>query len=457
MNTIDQLEEAHQRLKVEYLDWAFDRYPKDHGIGSDHNSHTTIFLKNYSSSQQEVSHLCNEVMKGINQLSNPMEKYRAYREVYFIHPSFHERWFFDDHIRYLANNLYTGKHGFGLKSFLSGDKQKLIESRATFCIKRTILLENILSGYLDSTLSDYEPISDAKFPEYQKAIKQIIERNNGPEKIASLMPEVFQVIQTLLGKTSFRILESNKLLSFSGWGNYAQCAINEGPIFHKKSSESRVNIFRKIFTTSPDELQNELEKNFEIRIVRPFDMETAGSSQSQQHHNLTPLLKKKTIPSISKSADNPEKKRTSAIQETYRPEFDAVIATYKQMAGSNFRKGGTSSKENYIVKIKKTPSGVMYFFCHFPKDKKFSIELNVNKTRAPQFESTIMDLKQKPFERLPDSTFWEQKTKDGTWLRLQFFYPDNALPVTVVQGMFDLIDQSYPEILRIENQMQRKP
>jgi len=44
-----------------------------------------------------------------------------------------------------------------------------------------------------------------------------------------------------------------------------------------------------------------------------------------------------------------------------------------------------------------------------------------------------------------------QKTKDGTWLRLQIFYPDVAPPFTVVQGMFDLIEQSYPEILRDEN------
>ena len=126
--------------------------------------------------------------------------------------------------------------------------------------------------------------------------------------------------------------------------------------------------------------------------------------------------------------------------------------TYKEIAGSNFRSGGTSSKENYIVKIKKTPPGVLYYFCHFPRDKKFSIELNVNTSRAPQYTSTIENLSYKGFKRLPNPMFKEQKTKDVTWLRLQFFYPDDTPPLTVVQGMFDLIDQSYPDILCDEKQ-----
>ena len=134
--------------------------------------------------------------------------------------------------------------------------------------------------------------------------------------------------------------------------------------------------------------------------------------------------------------------------DTYDPKFAGVIDTYKRMAGSNFQKGGTSSKENYIVKIKETAPGVMYFFCYFTKEKKFSIELNVNTARAPQYETTIKELKQKRFERLPNATFWEQKTKNATWLRLQFFYPEDTPPQIIVQGMFDLVDQTYEQIQR---------
>lgn len=148
-----------------------------------------------------------------------------------------------------------------------------------------------------------------------------------------------------------------------------------------------------------------------------------------------------------------EKKIHTENQETYRPEFKAVIEAYKQRAGPLFRKGGTRNKCNYIVKIKKTPPGVLYYFCQFPKIGKFSVELNVNEARAPRFIPTIQSLRKKQFVQLPTSEFEEQKTKDGTWLRLQFFYPDDTPPLTVVQGMFDLIEQSYPEILRDEQQM----
>jgi hypothetical protein len=141
-----------------------------------------------------------------------------------------------------------------------------------------------------------------------------------------------------------------------------------------------------------------------------------------------------------------ENKIPAEYGERYPREFESLIDTYRQMAGPLFKKGGTSSKENYIVKIKKTPPGVLYFFCYFPKEKKFSVELNVNATRAPQYESTIKDLKQKRFERLPNATFWEQKTKSATWLRLQFFYPEDTPPQIIVQGMFDLVNQTYEKI-----------
>ena len=304
MDSINRLETAHQALKIEYLDYAYERFPEDHGIGSDHNSDTTTFLKHYSSSQKEVNRLCNEVIHKINQLSNPMEKYRAYRETYFIHPSFHERWFFNDHIHYLANSLFTGKHGFGLNSFLSDSNapQPQVEGMATFCMKRTILLENILSGYLDSTLSDFDPVPFNKLISYRNTIKDIIQPNCSPQQIVSVMPEVFQVMKTLLEKTDYRILNGNKLLSFNAWINYAQCAINEGPIFCKTSNKTRIEIFKNISATEPAELQNELEKNFQIQIVRPFDEGREGSSLTKQ-----PMLKERNTLWISST--NSERKK----------------------------------------------------------------------------------------------------------------------------------------------------
>jgi len=153
-----------------------------------------------------------------------------------------------------------------------------------------------------------------------------------------------------------------------------------------------------------------------------------------------PLIKdlsgKKTISSdeTKVSDENPRK---------YPPKFDKLIEVYKQMAGPNFRKGGTSSKENYEVKIRQMPPGVKYFFCYFPDKKKFTIEINVYKSRAPQFESTTRELYTgNHFVGLPRAELWEQEIKEGILFRLQFFYPEDTPPQTVVQGMFDLIEQS---------------
>lgn len=174
------------------------------------------------------------------------------------------------------------------------------------------------------------------------------------------------------------------------------------------------------------------------------------NSANIEHLPLTKDLSEK------KMSPSDETKVSFENRSRYRPEFDNLIEVYKQMAGPAFQKGGTSSNENYIVKMQKTPPGVVYYLCDFPEKGKFSVELNVNESRAPEYESTIRTLSKKQFDALPQSNFWEQKTKNGTWLRLQFFYPDNSQPAAVVQGMFDLIKQSYPEIHRTIDESQSK-
>lgn len=157
------------------------------------------------------------------------------------------------------------------------------------------------------------------------------------------------------------------------------------------------------------------------------------------------------------SSKSQENQIQSIKLEGYHPLFTRLITMYKQMAGPNFRKGGTSSKENYEVKIKQMPPGVKYFFCHFPDKKKFTIEINVYKSRAPQFESTIRDLSKKQFVGLPIPILWEQEIREGTLFRLQFFYPEDTPPQTVVQGMFDLIELSFRSFERNDVEGQDDP
>jgi hypothetical protein len=131
--------------------------------------------------------------------------------------------------------------------------------------------------------------------------------------------------------------------------------------------------------------------------------------------------------------------------DPYRREFAAVIERYEELAGSDFHKGGTRSKTNYIVKIKEMPKGVAYYLDDCRKSHQIGIELDVNITRAPQYEPIIRDLEKKHYNNLPQPKIARQETKDGDWLKLQILFPEDEIE-TIVEGLFSLIDQTYPEI-----------
>ena len=88
-----------------------------------------------------------------------------------------------------------------------------------------------------------------------------------PEEVKSQINSLFRICHTLLKKTNYAILENNNLLSNDTWLYYAQCNINEGPIFIKESRETRVDIFKKIKTINQDEIIKKLLENFKIEII----------------------------------------------------------------------------------------------------------------------------------------------------------------------------------------------
>lgn len=139
-----------------------------------------------------------------------------------------------------------------------------------------------------------------------------------------------------------------------------------------------------------------------------------------------------------KSIHNPDK---------YRSEFARILELYCDLAYPAFRRGGTVSKRNYIVKIKPMPNGVYYYLWDDLENNKVGIELDVNISRAPAFEPVIRRLACRQFENLPKHELSpEKKTKDGTWLMLQFFYPRDTPPLTIVNGLFLMIDQTYGDL-----------
>ena len=270
MKELDELEKLHQELKREYFKWAKGRI-LNNGYGFRNNNETTNFLKNHSNIVDKVKKTLNIIKANMNSLENKQQKYEALREIYIIHPSFHEMWFFNDHYNhfYGASPIINGRGG--LKSYITSLNRGTVENRlktiTTWVFKRTLLLENLFSGVLDFSLFDSNILNDK---ELDQELRRIIGSSiKTPEEVKSKINTLFRICHTLLERTNYRILENNNLLSNDKWLYYAQCNINEGPIFIKESRESRVNIFKEINSIDQDKIRKELQENFKIEIVEP--------------------------------------------------------------------------------------------------------------------------------------------------------------------------------------------
>lgn len=280
LKTLDELESCHQKLKNEYLEWTKGRQGLvNNGIGSVNNNATiNEFLKKDSAAVEKIRTIVNNVKKTIKN-KDCQERYEILREIYVIHPSFHELWFFDWHFNHFtsAGKILTGR--LGIKSYLTWLNGKHLDKTckgiSTFTLKRTILLENLFSGVLDCSLYDFKPLSDEQLKKAIECLKSDLERRveskkdtlYTPEDIKSEMPVIFEICRSLLERTNFDALKTDKLLSNNAWLYYAPCNINEGPIFKKKSGKSRINILKKINSINQNEIRSKLGKQFEITPI----------------------------------------------------------------------------------------------------------------------------------------------------------------------------------------------
>ena len=271
--TLDELEFYHRELKREYLEWAKEKLP-DNGVGSEHNGETLGVLGKCKAIEE--IHARVGVVKNLIKDMGCQERYETLREVYAIHPSFHELWFFDGHFNHLTGDVYSKRisivfHRCGLNSYLTSYRRGALENRiksvSTFVLKQTILSENLFSGVLDCSLFDFDALNDRQFEAKIVDLSKL--SNPSPDELKSKMPDLFEIAKTLLDKTEYDALKTDKLLESGKWVYYAPCDINEGPVFKKKSRKSRIDIFKKINSTNQDEIRYELSKYFEITpIVR---------------------------------------------------------------------------------------------------------------------------------------------------------------------------------------------
>lgn len=270
MKELDELEKCHQDLKREYFKWAKGKIPNN-DYESKKNSETTLFLKKFSKIVGDVKKTLKVLKTKINSLENKEQKYNTLREIYIIHPSFHEIWLFEGHFNHFngRGKIINGRGG--LKSYFTSLNHGTLNSRlktiTTWVFKRTILLENLFSGVLDFSLFDTNILNEKEFIQNLRKITGISFKT--PEEVKSEINNLFRICHTLLEKTNYSTLEKNNLLSNEAWLEYSQCGINEGPIFIKKSREQRINIFKKINTINQNEIRKILKEYFKIEIIEP--------------------------------------------------------------------------------------------------------------------------------------------------------------------------------------------
>jgi hypothetical protein len=266
MESIDKIEDLYQEVKKEYLLAHINK--KDKGLGSVNNPETIQFLKKHLS--KELKKSINKEMKIISNYVNNNkcieENYEIIRELYYVHPSFHENWFINGHFDKYTS-IVCGR--IGLKSYITSIRNgTLTTSRikmiASYVFKQVIMLENQFSGVSDKSLFDYEA------PDDLIPVINYLQTRSSPEDIQdmkSMLVDIYRAMRWLLNETNYRNLVTNTSIGWDSWFHYAPCTVNEGPIFHKTSSESRLEIFSKITKLDEETIRNELRKYYDIEEI----------------------------------------------------------------------------------------------------------------------------------------------------------------------------------------------
>ncbi len=268
---IEQFNSQLNTLKYRYLDWAQGRIEND-GIGSCYNHATKEFMGQPIPDKTYLCSLLKQINGDVYKISDLSKRYEIIREMYCTHPSLHEMWFFDDHF----SNFFTArtgpmKHRLGLPSVITSlgrDSFHMKRARgvSTYLIKQTILLENMFSGSLPYSLMDAEILSEKDLIAEIRGLSSIAKPS--PDEIISAMPSVLDVTRTILEMSDFHPLKNLTILSEGSFLFYAPCAINEGPVFTKKSSLKGTEIFRNITDYRQENIRECLLEYYDVVPVR---------------------------------------------------------------------------------------------------------------------------------------------------------------------------------------------
>lgn len=266
---LDQFEASLQDVKTEYLEWAGDR--ENQGIGAPENNAITMeFLKSHSRQIKTASMLLQQIRNYCHTIADPKIRYRIIREVYCIQPSFHEMWFFDRHFSLFYEPRLGGIYSRpGLKSISTSIKNGKFAGRingvSTFLLKWVILLDNLYAGKTERSLFDFPPVDDAKLLQNIRYLQK--NPNPNVSEVIEDLPIIYETVHTLLQRTGYSSLNPDIILHDDKILMYAPCAINEGPMFHKTSRDSRSIIFKKAMSGDRSLIRKTLSEHFTILPV----------------------------------------------------------------------------------------------------------------------------------------------------------------------------------------------
>ena len=269
MNLVDELERAHQDVKRQYLVWAARRPElRNGGVGAENNRATATFIRENCQGLQPCLSLLEEIRKRAEAL-DLRDRYEVMRELFVVHPSLHELWDFDGHAGYhrdgILGNRYQGM-GALLKKLKAGDGVGAIRPASVFLAREAIMLENLYSSRLAGSLLDAPLLDDKRLvSEMETAVATW-----GPLSViafAEKVPAFLSIVHTLLERTGYYGLEWGRVFKNNDWMvGYAPCAVNEGPVFTRIASRSRLEILKGLPALDQASIHDHLLTHFDVTL-----------------------------------------------------------------------------------------------------------------------------------------------------------------------------------------------
>jgi len=310
---VNELHDSMQEIKRWYLQNP-DRLSKtNQGLGAGQNSITTEILKRndvYRPFQQCCADL--DAYASDSNLSF-RDRYSLVREMLVAHPTLHELWYFDGHYNHVTGNRDVGPrvrrmsltgHRWGVGSYLtrrSGEGERDRTGQYLACAAKalefTALLENLYAGHLDQSLFDVKPLGDDELPSAIAFLQAHPEPRYA--EVVALMPKVFEVTRTILHQAGEDPAIAGSVINKIGDITWAMCAINEGPIFERRSERSGLDILRRLNVLDECAIRRTLSEHYDV-VTDGYEL--VNRECVTESHSLGPVVSPAPVVFLSPAA-----------------------------------------------------------------------------------------------------------------------------------------------------------